>query len=357
MTEGALDHAKSDAFAERMMGVLNNAALALLTSVGHQVGLFDVLAGLPAATSRQIADAAGLNERYVREWLGAMVTGRVVEYNSAGATYILPPEHAAWLTRAAGPNNLAISAQYIPLLASVEEPIVTCVRDGGGVPYSAYPRFQRLMAEDSGAVHDAALIDTILPLVPRLVERLHAGLDAADVGCGRGHAINLMARAFPNSRFSGYDFSEEGIAAGREEAARLGLTNTQFEARDVATLDLHSQYDLITAFDAVHDQARPAEVLRGIAEALRPDGTFLMVDIGASGDVGENLDHPLGPFMYTVSCMHCMTVSLALGGAGLGAMWGEQTARRMLAEAGFASIEVKRIDGDFFNYYYVATKR
>jgi hypothetical protein len=82
-----------------------------------------------------------------------------------------------------------------------------------------------------------------------------------------------------------------------------------------------------------------------------------MVDIGASGDVGENLDHPLGPFMYTVSCMHCMTVSLALGGAGLGAMWGEQTARRMLAEAGFASIEVKRIDGDFFNYYYVATKR
>src|SRR6266487_3415424 len=239
MTERGLDHAKSDAFAERMVDVLNTAAIALLTSVGHQVGLFDALAGLPAATSRQIADAAGLNERYVREWLGAMVTSRVVEYNPAGATYTLPPEHAAWLTRAAGLNNLAISAQYIPLLASVEEPIVACFRHGGGVPYSAYPRFQRLMAEDSGVVHDAALIDTILPLVPRLVERLHAGLDAADVGCGRGHAINLMARAFPNSSFSGYDFSEEGIAAGREEAARLGLTNTQFEARDVATLDLH----------------------------------------------------------------------------------------------------------------------
>jgi SAM-dependent methyltransferase len=357
MTERALDQAKSDNFAERMVGVLNNAALALLTSVGHQVGLFDALAGLPAATSKQIADAAGLEERYVREWLGAMVTGRVVEYNPAGATYMLPPEHAAWLTRAAGLNNLAISAQYIPLLASVEEPIVACFRHGGGVPYSAYPRFQRLMAEDSGAVHDAALIDTILPLVPGLVERLHAGLDAADVGCGRGHAINLMARAFPNSRFSGYDFSEEGIAAGREEATRWGLINARFAARDVASLDLHSQYDLITAFDAIHDQARPAEVLRGIAEALRPDGTFLMVDIGASSDVGENLDHPVGPFLYTVSCMHCMTVSLALGGAGLGAMWGEQIARRMLAEAGFASIEIKRIDGDLFNYYYVATKR
>jgi ubiquinone/menaquinone biosynthesis C-methylase UbiE len=149
-------------------------------------------------------------------------------------------------------NNLAITTQYIPLLASIEERIVDCFRNGGGVPYSAYPRFQRLMAEDSGATHDAALIDTILPLVPGLVEHLRTGIDVADVGCGRGHAINLMARAFPNSRFTGYDFSEEGIAAGREEIARLELPNALFEARDVATLDLHGQYDLITAFDAIH---------------------------------------------------------------------------------------------------------
>ncbi len=356
MTDRSFDQAKSEAFAGRMLEVLNNAAIALMTSIGHQVGLFDAMADQPPATSQQIAEAAGLNERYVREWLGAMVTGQVVDYNPADATYSLPPEHAAWLTRAAGINNLAIQAQYIPLLAQVEDPIIECFRNGGGVPYSAYPRFQRLMAEDSAAIHDAALIDTILPLVPGLRERLQSGIEVADIGCGRGHAINLMAQAFPKSRFVGYDFSEEGIRAGRNEAHGLGLTNAQFEVRDVTRLDMQEQFDLITAFDVIHDQAQPAQVLQGIADALRAEGVFLMVDIGASSNLHENMDFMLAPFMYTISCMHCMTVSLALNGAGLGAMWGEQKARHMLAEAGFTRVEVKQIEGDLFNNYYIAAK-
>jgi SAM-dependent methyltransferase len=212
------------------------------------------------------------------------------------------------------------------------------------------------MAEDSAAVHDAALVDAILPLVPGLPERLRAGIDVADVGCGCGHAINVMARAFPRSRFVGYDFSEEGVLAGRGEAQRMGLANARFDVRDATRLDLHDRFDVITAFDAIHDQARPAQVLAGIADALRPGGVFLMVDIAASSSVHENRDLPLGPFLYTVSCMHCMTVSLALDGAGLGTMWGEQQARRMLAEAGFARVEVKRIEGDLVNGYFIATK-
>jgi SAM-dependent methyltransferase len=192
--------------------------------------------------------------------------------------------------------------------------------------------------------------------VAGLGERLQAGIDVADIGCGRGHAINLMAQAFPNSQFKGYDFSEEGIAAGRAEAERMGLSNARFELKDVATLDMSDQYDFVTAFDAIHDQARPAKVLQGIADALRPNGTFLMVDIAASSKVGENLDHMLGPFMYTISCMHCMTVSLALDGEGLGAMWGEQRARQMLADAGFSHVVVKQIESDLFNNYYIASK-
>ena len=350
------DEARSEAFAGRMVDVLNGAAIALMTSIGHQVGLFDAMAGLTPTTSAGIAATAGLDERYVREWLGAMVTGGVVEHDPADQTYALPPEHAAWLTRAAGTDNLAVQAQFVPLLAQVEDPIVECFRNGGGVPYAAFPRFQRLMAEDSGAVHDAGLVDAILPLVPGLPERLVAGIEVADVGCGSGHAVNLMARAFPNSRFVGYDFSEEGVQVGHDEAERLGLANAQFEARDVTDLGIRQRFDLVTAFDVIHDQAQPARVLAGIAEALRPDGVFLMVDIGASSHVHENLEFPLAPFMYTVSCMHCMTVSLALGGAGLGAMWGEQTAHAMLAEAGFDRVEVKRIEDDLFNNYYVATK-
>jgi cyclopropane fatty-acyl-phospholipid synthase-like methyltransferase len=165
-----------------------------------------------------------------------------------------------------------------------------------------------------------------------------------------------MARTFPNSRFGGFDFSEEGTQGGRDEAQRLGLTNARFEARDVTNLDAREQFDLITAFDAIHDQAQPAQVLAGIAEALRRDGVFLMVDIGASSHAHENMEFPLAPMMYTISCMHCMTVSLALDGTGLGAMWGEQKAREMLADAGFTHVEVSRIEDDRCNSYYVATK-
>ena len=356
MTDRALDEAKSEAFAGYMVDILNNAAVALMTSIGHQVGLFDAMADQPPATSHHIAEAANLNERYVREWLGNMVTGRVVIYDPADATYLLPPEHAAWLTRSSGINNLAVQTQYIPLLGQFEELIINCFRNGGGVPYSAYPQFQRLMAEDSATVHDAALVDAILPLVSGLVERLQAGIDVADIGCGRGHAVNLMAQAFPQSRFVGYDFSEEGVFAGQSEAQGMGLTNVQFEARNVTKLEIYDQFDLITAFDAIHDQAQPDQVLQGIANALRLDGVFLMVDIGASSHVHENIDFMLGPLVYAISCMHCMTVSLALDGAGLGAMWGEQKAREMLVDAGFTQVEVKQLDGDLFNNYFIAKK-
>jgi len=348
--------AGSEEFAGRLMGVLNGGALALMLSIGHRTGLFDVMASLPPSTSGQIAAAAGLDERYVREWLGAMTTGQVVDHDADRLTFTLPPDRAAWLTRAAGPANLALQAQYVGLLALVEDQIVDCFRHGGGVPYSAYPRFQALMSEDSGAVHDAALIDSILPLVPGLVDRLRRGVEVADIGCGSGHAVNLMAQAFPASRFVGVDISDAGLAAGTAEAERKGLANVRFQQMDAATLDGTQQYDFITTFDAVHDQARPDLVLSGIAQSLRPGGHYLCVDVAASSTLADNVGLPLAPFMYTISCMHCMTVSLAVGGQGLGAMWGEQKARQMLTDAGFTAVDVEQADDDAFNNYYIATK-
>jgi SAM-dependent methyltransferase len=347
---------EGSAFAERMLRTMNEAALALMVSVGHRTGLFDVMAAMPAATSAEIASRASLDERYVREWLAVMSTGQIVEHDGAARTYWLPADHAAWLTRAAGLNNLAVGMQYIGLMALVEDQIVDCFRHGGGVPYSAFPRFQAVMAEDSGAVHDATLIDVVLPLVPELVDRLSQGIDVADVGCGSGHAANLMAEAFPRSRFTGFDLSDAGIAAARREADRKGLANARFEKRDAAHLGETGRFDFITTFDAVHDQARPDLVLAGIAAALRPGGVYLCVDTSASSKLSENLDHPLGPFLYTVSCMHCMAVSLADGGMGLGTMWGEETARKMLREAGFTSIEAAHLDGDIVNAYLIASK-
>ena len=351
-----LDPVRAEAFAERMLDALNAGALAVMISVGHRTGLLDALAAAGPSTSGELAEAAGLDERYVREWLGAMVTGRVVEADPATGRHVLPAEHARWLTRAAAPDNLAVTAQYVPLLGAVEDAVVRCFREGGGVPYSAFPRFHEVMAEDSDQTVVSALESAILPLVDGLAERLDEGIDVLDLGCGRGHALLALARRFPRSRFTGMDLSGEALGHARAAARAGGLANLAFEERDLTTFDRdapRSAYDLVATFDAVHDQADPAALLRGVRRALRPDGVYLMQDIAASSHQHENIDHPLGPLLYTVSTMHCMTVSLAQGGVGLGTMWGDATARALLADAGFGAVERHLLDHDPVNAYYV----
>jgi len=285
-----------------------------------------------------------------------MTTARVVQHDPTGRTFRLPAEHAAVLTRAAGPDNLAAVMQFLPLMAEVESDVADCFARGGGVPYARYGRFHEVMAELSADTNDAALLSRIVPLVPDLPERLTQGIRVADVGCGQGHAVNLLARAFPISQFVGYDFSEDAVAVARAEAQDWGLDNAHFEVRDVTNLDGTGTFGLITAFDAIHDQAQPATVLGQIQTHLDPDGTYLMVDMHASSDVDANLDLPWAPFLYAISTMHCMTVSLALNGEGLGAAWGAELALQMLAEAGFGDVRVERLPEDFINSYYVARK-
>jgi hypothetical protein len=176
MSSNGIDQQKAEAFAERMIGLLNEGALALMSSIGHRTRLFDTMAQLPPATSGQIAEAVGLNERYVREWLNAMVVGRIVDYDPATQTYHLPAEHAAFLTRAAGADNLAFYSQYIGLFGTVEDKIIDCFVNGGGLPYAAFGRFHEIMAEDSGMNIVEPLLDTILPLVPGLADKLRQGL-------------------------------------------------------------------------------------------------------------------------------------------------------------------------------------
>lgn len=356
MLDTTYNQKKAVAFSESLIDVLNKSAIALAISLGHRTGLFDAMHYLPYSTSAQIADAANLDERYVREWLGALVTGRVVLYDAAAKTYKLPDEHAAFLTRQAAPNNLAATMQFVPLLGSVEDKVIECFKSGGGVPYAEFPRFHEVMAEESGQTVLPALLDSILPLAAGIVEKLKAGIDVLDIGCGMGKALILMAINFPNSRFTGYDFSEEGIGRARAEVERLNLKNLRFEIRDVALINEIERYDLITAFDAIHDQAKPAVVLCKVFNALKLDGTFLMQDIAGSSHVHNNMEHPIAPWGYTISYMHCMTVSLALGGDGLGTMWGEEKAQEMLNEAGFAGVATHRLEHDIQNCYYVAGK-
>jgi 2-polyprenyl-3-methyl-5-hydroxy-6-metoxy-1,4-benzoquinol methylase len=355
MTTAQLDPQKTEAFTRRMVDVLNHTALALMSSIGHRTGLFDAMASLSPATSDTIAEAAGLSERYVREWLGSMVTAGVVDYKPQDKTYFLPREHAACLTRAATPNNLAGAMQWVSVLGHAEDDVVEAFRHGNGVPYSKYHRFHEVMAEESEQTVVAALLEHIVPLVSGLESRLSQGIDVLDIGCGSGRAMIRLAKHFPHSRFHGFDFSEEAVLCANDSARQQALSNVRFEVRDVAEIGMRQAFDLITAFDAIHDQARPAAVLENIAQALRPQGTFLMQDISGSSHVHHDIQHPVGPFLYAISCMHCMSVSLANGGPGLGAMWGKERALAMLREAGFNRVDVKELPHDVMNFYFIAS--
>lgn len=346
----------SDSFEETLLDIINKSALSLMLSVGHRTKLFDVMSNLPPSTSDEIATRCNLNERYVREWLGSMVTGKIIKYDPENKKYFLPQDRVDLLTSKTKSFNFAASSQWIPALAQVEDQIVNCFKKGGGVPYSSYARFHEIMAEESAQTVLPGLIGDVLPLVPGLVDRLEKGIVVLDVGCGSGKAINLMAKHFPRSNFTGYDISEEAVTYGTSEASQMGLSNTRFQKQDVTNFPKEEKFDLICAFDAIHDQAQPSKVLQNISDALKPNGIFLMQDIAASSDLKKNMDHPIGPFLYTISCLHCMSVSLAQNGVGLGAVWGKELATEMLRKAGFTKVDVKQLLHDFQNFYYVARK-
>jgi len=326
-----------------MVRHLEGAAVSIMIEVGRRVGLFEAMATMGAVTSVEIAEKTGLSERYVREWLAAMVCGGIIEYAAGEHTYRLPREHAAGLTGSSS-RNLTGMAEMFPLMNRVIPDVADAFRTGHGVPYSAYqPDFTGLMDRRSRPRYDELLFSTYLAKPEGLISRLEAGIRVADVGCGTGYCITLMARRFPKSTFIGYDISEEGIAEAR--AAARGLANASFVVQDIRRLETPVPFDLVTAFDAIHDQADPAGVIRRVRAALAPGGTFLMLDVWASSELADNVGVPMAPYLYTMSTMHCMSVSLAGGGPGLGTAWGHQVATRMLHEAGFTDVKLfERVD-------------
>lgn len=353
------DQNKADTFSERLVTALNEGAMCIMLSIGHRTGLFDHMDGQPPMTSETLARQSGMKERYIREWLNALVVSNIISYKPEDKTYFLAPEYANFLTRRSTEGNIAVFAQYIPMMGTVEDHIIDCFENGGGVPYEKFPRFHEVMEEDSGQTVLSSLEDYILPLVPGLTDKLKSGIKVLDVGCGRGRAINLLASLYPKSHFTGIDLSEQAIQYANEQATQQGLSNVNFVARDLSDFDSDRNsdtFDFITTFDAVHDQAKPLNVLKGIFNVLKNDGVYLMQDIHGSSDVSGNIDHPVGPLLYSISLTHCMTVSLAQGGEGLGTLWGREKAYELLLKAGFSHINIHRLDHDFQNDYYVIRK-
>jgi len=353
-TATEFDPGEAEAFAGQLMAILKGGLLSHLIDLGHRTGLFAAAAQGPA-TSRQLAERAGLEERYVREWLGAMVTSAIFGLGAPRGdgerTFVLPPEHAALLV---GPSSMApiagmntIMAKYVPDLARV-------FREGGGITYADYcPEFSEAMDAIGRGGFDQFLIDAYLPMAPGLTEKLTAGADVADIACGSGHALVLLAQAFPASRFTGYDLDEGAIARARAEADAAGLTNLRFEVADIAELSVDEPFDVVFVFDAIHDQVDPARVLRGVHDALGPDGTFFLREPHAADRLEDDLANPVAPIVYSVSTLHCLTVSLAHGGAGIGTAFGEQRARQMLADAGFEDPAMHPAPAQPFDVVYV----
>ncbi len=354
-------------FSQKMVEILNHSALNVAIAIGYRLLLFETLYEMDGpATCEEIARSAGLNPRYLREWLGVMTTGGVVELHhppDASPRYFLPREHAAFLCRQAADTNFAVYTQEMPLLTRCAmEPVIEAFATGEGVPYRYYPQFQAFMNELADAKHEKILVGHFLPTVDggHLVRRLDQGIRVCDVGCGQGVAPLLMAEAFPRSRFVGIDIDPKAIEVCRRSARDRGLDNIEFEVRDAARLQddaaWHERFQYITAFDAIHDQTAPLDALRGIRRMLTDDGLFSMIDIAAGSDHRDNLDHPMGPFLYAVSLLHCLPVGLVDGGAGLGMMWGRERALGMLREAGFNRIDVLEMDFDPFNWHYQCRK-
>src|SRR3990172_10720265 len=322
--------------------------------IDKKPGLLEAVAKGPA-TSHEIAARARLDERYVREWLGAMATGGIVTYDAPSRVFTLPAEHAVCLTGTSS-RNLAAGSQGLPMLARRLPRVVECFRTGGGVPYEEFrPDFTEAQDASWRLLYDGLLIKGFLPAAKGLPERLRGGIRVADLGCGTGHAVNLMAREHPASDFVGYDFGEDAIERARAEARAMGVGNARFEVMDVARLPDEPKFDLVTSFDAIHDQRDPAAVLKRAAAVLAPGGVYVMMEPRASSNLEDNIGNPFTPYMYAMSVMHCMTVSLAAGGAGLGTAWGEQVARRMLGEAGFKSVEVVEAPGPQNSIYICRT--
>jgi SAM-dependent methyltransferase len=351
----AVDPDAAAAFAERLFGTYTQGLLTLMIDLAHRTGLLDALAAGPG-TSGVLAERAGLSERYVRECLGALTTGRIVDYDSGTRQYALPPERAVALS-GEGALNLAPFSRFVAALSKTLDEVVSAFRDGSGLPYERFrPAFTDLMDGASRGFFDGQLIDGVLPLTGELPGRLAEGIRVADIGCGSGHSTNLLAKAFPRSVFVGYHIAADALDRARAEATGYGLSNVSFQQLDVTTLPPEPPLDAVFAFDAIHDQVDPVGVLDRIHGALRPGGVFVMFDIKASSRLEDNLANPMAALLYSISTLHCLTVSLAEGGAGLGAVWGEELARRLLADAGFVDVEVHDVPDDPLDSVYVARR-
>ncbi|HVE73486.1 MAG TPA: class I SAM-dependent methyltransferase [Mycobacteriales bacterium] len=329
---------------EHFMGDVRGYLSFWLLMLGHRTGILAAVRS-GGGTATEIADRAGTHERSTREWLAGMTAAGYLEHDAGRFT--MPLGQAALFEGGVLPFDPTVLFTFPDVINRVQDEVEESMRDGRGVPYDRFqPEFSAAQDAINAPLYSMFLVQDWVPSVSGLAERLEAGADVADIGCGGGRALCALAAAFPASRFTGYDLDEAALAIGTARAAEQGLSNVTFERRDIAQLGQDGMVDVVLAVDAIHDQAAPQQVVEEVVKALRPGGVFMMVEPTASGDLDEDIKDPMSVMGYATSLAHCVQVSLAGGGPGLGGMWGSVGAQALLRSAGFADVQEHRSASD-----------
>src|SRR5262245_11234836 len=347
----SLNMKKVEELAFRVVGDMGGAFVMALGYIGDRLGLFKAMAGAGPLTSVDLARKTNLNERYVREWLRAMVAAEYIDYDTASERYVMTTEQAFVLANEDSPMFVGGGFHFTAPSIQNTHRIMDAFRNGGGISYSeigeeipcAIERFFR-----PGYIN--FLVKEWLAAVPGLISKLEKGATIGDIGCGRGQSTVTMAKAFPNSSVLGIDYHVPSIEYARRLAAEQGAANVEFVAAAADKIPSDRKYDLICSFDCIHDMVDPLATLKAIREALAPDGVYVWSEPNASHNAHENRN-PLGRTFHSISPLHCMTVSLAYGGAGLGTVIGEAGARGLAEQAGFTGFEKLPIENPFNQFF------
>jgi ubiquinone/menaquinone biosynthesis C-methylase UbiE len=338
MASSAIDQGRFEALMGKALTDIGGAMAVLMAHMGDKLGLYRVLDDHGPGTSAQIAAKAGLDERYVREWLSAVAAAGYVDYDAGGETFSLSPEAALIFAAEGDPRCLQGFFQAVKSVYDDEEKSTEAIRNGWGLGWGdrspccfcGTDRFFR-------PGYAMNLVNGWIPALTGIEEKLKAGARVVDIGCGHGSSTVLMAQAFPNSTFTGVDFHAPSVEAARTKARDAGVANVSFEvaaAKDFTGRD----YDLACIFDAIHDMGDPAGAAAHIRQALKPDGSFMVVEPLAGDALTDNL-HLLGQIFYSISTCACVPASKAQEvGLALGAQAGEKRLAEVLREGGFASV-------------------
>lgn len=336
MSSPAIDTTRLESLLARAVGDLSAGHGGVMVSIGTKLGLYKALAGAGPLSPRELAERTGCAERYVSEWLNAQVAGGYVDYHAVTRTYELSPEQEMVLADEESPVFMPHAWQVTATMWADEEKTLEAFRTGKGVAWGDHD--ERLYCGVASFYRNAyrgSLVSQWLPALEGVVERLEAGITVADVGCGHGHSTLLMAKAFPKSRFRGFDVHPASIDAARRNAADAGLEGSvSFDVAPASGFPGEG-YGLVCFFDALHDMGDPLGAARQTARALAPDGTVMLIEPFANDRVEDNVS-PVARLYYSASAALCCANAIADGGRlVLGAQAGEARLADVFRKAGF----------------------